>query len=236
VQASELINVKSLRSGISMDSWLWLDKNSTNSIYQLKGNMTMQRTSPFELHLDLATSSYKFCQDKSTSRAREELLFNETKLLRRDEVHPRKVVEVYTSVISNPLCTEGNWTDVTKDAPHLHIPSLDIQIPYFYNFTRECNLEPFMQIYSTEMLSAVDIDTQARRTWTKSNSPDMLGRTASFGAGQGRLELCVRRETGRIKNGSTLEGEEERILVPMGLMAAMRAKWKGQIVPDREFC
>ena len=117
-----------------------------------------------------------------------------------------------------------------------------------YYFTRHCYYEPFMKVYSTKELSEIEIKKMADEDWSNFNEKEVVMRTASFGHGIGKLEVCARRadysvgihvgeqvkgggkkkkKKGNKKKEEVKEmvdrtGMGDDVVVPLGLMAVLR--------------
>ncbi|CZR64990.1 uncharacterized protein PAC_14890 [Phialocephala subalpina] len=119
----------------------------------------------------------------------------------------------------------GTWTQTTRDNPHVLIPEISLQIPNMHYFTTHCVYQPFMKVYSTSGLSPAQITKQGIREWSPKNEKEVVMRTAAFGYYPDNLQVCARRadyEAG----GQKMKGLREDVVVPLGLIAALRLQMK----------
>lgn len=141
----------------------------------------------------------------------------------------------------------GSFTELSELSPHLLLPELNLQIPNMFSFTRDCYLEPFLRVFRTDNLDQVALEKQAQQKWSPNGADDMVLRTASFGRGKHRLEVCARRgryapepkwytpEQTANEPSHQLEGlGDEGVMIVTGLIAAMRKDMFDD--NERDFC
>lgn len=119
------------------------------------------------------------------------------------------------------LFKEGTWTQTNLTSPHVLLPELSLQIPNFHYFTKNCVYQAFMKVYSTANLTSAEIASQGTREWSPKNEKEVVMRTAAFGHTPDGLAVCARKGDYEV-NGVGMKGLREDIVVPLGLMAALR--------------
>ncbi|KUJ16314.1 uncharacterized protein LY89DRAFT_79868 [Mollisia scopiformis] len=123
------------------------------------------------------------------------------------------------------LFKSGTWSPTNETNPHAFIPELSLQIPNLYYYTRHCAYQPFMKVYTTTNLNATQITEQGNRTWSPLNEKEVVMRTAAFGYLPEKLEVCARRNEYEV-NGTKMHGLREDVVVPLGLLAALRLQMR----------
>ncbi len=131
----------------------------------------------------------------------------------------------------------GKWNEVTESEPHLVLDELNLQIPYFHNFTQGCAWEPFLQVHRTNNLTQEEIVSQRHKWWSVESDSSVVARTASFGFGQSRLDMCWRRQNYEMRTNHSMQYpglDDSDFMVPLGLIAAMRLRFAHS--GTRDFC
>lgn len=135
---------------------------------------------------------------------------------------------------ADKIINKGSWSDTSSENPHAVFEGIPYQIPYFYNFTLDCIFEPFVKIHRTANLSEAERKIQAEQWWSKESDSTVVARTASFGYGQGELDLCVKMDDYET-DGHVYPGMGENdMLVPLGIMAAYRRRRK--LIDEDSYC
>jgi hypothetical protein len=127
----------------------------------------------------------------------------------------------------------GSWTQTNTSTPHLLLPELGLRIPDYNNFGRACEYEPFMKVHR-EYGKLSRLARDYRDEWSPRNEASVVLRTASFGFGQGHLEVCAKRKD-YYHEGVPYPGMGAAdALVVTGIIAATRLR--GQLDETRPLC
>ena len=127
----------------------------------------------------------------------------------------------------------GTW-ESDGGSPHIAFPSLNLMAPNLTLFTRHCQYQPFTTVFRTDGMSDMQIYEQNQKEWSSSSSSaaNIVMRTASFGHGPGKLEVCARRRGYAVKDGegkvSRMEGLGDDVVMPLGLMAVLRKQMENK--------
>jgi hypothetical protein len=104
---------------------------------------------------------------------------------------------------------------------HLILRDLGLQVPNFADFSSSCEYEPYLKMHRGNG-SLAELEQQGREEY-RFDGGDLVLRTASFGATQGKLEMCARRGDVLIKYGNVvLEGLGSKLPVVARLIASYR--------------
>lgn len=134
------------------------------------------------------------------------------------------------------LLKNGTFTGVDKNSTHMHIPELDMTIHDMYQFNTSHEHEPFTRVYNTHGLDDNEISAMLEKKWSREPDKREVMRTAAFGHGRGRLDMCIKEYTGWVVDSvfpdppepRHVTGIDDRNLVPLAIMWAFRSvKEKG---------
>lgn len=153
----------------------------------------------------------------------------ETKWLGYSSAHGDELPQF--SQISTQLLKNGTFTAVDKNYTHMHIRELNMTIHNMYQFNTYYEHEPFTCVYNTHGLSEDEITPMLENKW--SNKPDTreVMRTAAFGHGRHRLDMCIKEFTGWVVDpvfpdapkARHVTGIDDRNLVPLAILWAFRS-------------
>jgi hypothetical protein len=144
-------------------------------------------------------------------------------LARQHEKGSRKVPPF--KAISESRTANGTFSEVSSTHRHMDIPELDFRIANMHDFIDACEQEPFLRIYSTKRKSADEKRTIGEKMWSNENDEDIVMRTASFGHGRQRLDMCVREVPGGSKSdGTPVSYVTDDLYVPMAIITAHRLR------------
>jgi hypothetical protein len=146
--------------------------------------------------------------------------------------------------VSETLISNGTFTHTSKQEKHMYIPELNIGITNMHSYIHSCDIEPFIKIFqnlspywsttsSTSTPSLLPAD-QAKfmaaldEPWDSKKKLDddheVVMRTASFGHGRQKLDICIR-EDGEMRSGEEVSvGVYEDLWVPFAILAAYRER------------
>lgn len=120
----------------------------------------------------------------------------------------------------------GTFSHSTVSYQHMHIPEIDFMIGGIHDFLERCEYEPFLRVYSTAGLAKKEMQQMANKSWSSRSEDRLVMRTASFGHGRQRLDMCVRE--GPIQPTKPgyehREGMADELLVPMAIIATLRLR------------
>jgi len=77
------------------------------------------------------------------------------------------------------------------------IPGLDIYLANIYDYAFRKEFEPFVRVFRGAGREEEEMRRVLDSKWTDKNSKGLAIRTASFGHGQQRLDLCMRESDGK---------------------------------------
>ncbi|TAQ91398.1 hypothetical protein B7494_g352 [Chlorociboria aeruginascens] len=129
------------------------------------------------------------------------------------------------SDISEELIKTGIFTGISPDNPHMTIPELDLVISNMHPFLYGCGQQPFLRVFNVAGKARDEGIKMASKLWTNKYDESIVMRTASFGHGSQRLDMCVKE--GNIRDGSgeqNVEGMHDDLLIPMALISAARKR------------
>lgn len=124
------------------------------------------------------------------------------------------------------------------------VPELNIGIANMYQFVNDYYQEPFIKVYEnlspywrmdapgenpTPLLAETErFRTTLNEPWDSKKiiSPDheVIMRTASFGHGRQRLDMCVKEDEVEMDGKWVSEGVHEEVWVPFAIMAAYKQR------------
>jgi hypothetical protein len=144
------------------------------------------------------------------------------------------------SIVSN-----GTFSKVTKEDKHMLIPELNIGIANMYSFIYDSiEQKSFIKIYQNQSpywrssapgaptsLFPTDIslfNKTLNEPWDSKKRPPVdhkvVMRTASFGHGRQRLDMCIKEDTDFKKGIEVSTGVSEKFWVPFAIMVAHRER------------
>lgn len=127
-----------------------------------------------------------------------------------------------TKITDMVLVKNGTWSDGSS-GNHTHFPELDLHIPNTGFYKKSCLFRPFMKVYRTAGLSDKEIEEIEKREWSSRSEDNVVMRTASFGHGIGKLEVCaLRNERRNGKHGVPIKGLQEDVMIPLGYLMTLR--------------
>lgn len=131
--------------------------------------------------------------------------------------------------ISYTVMEKGTFSDTTNANQHMHIHGLGMSIVNMYLFMDDRVQEPFLQVYDTRGLDDGRAQALMAKKWSSESDGRVIMRTASFGHGRKRLDMCVKESEGYVantKDGLPMPhhwvGVDDRNLVPFAIVAAFR--------------
>jgi hypothetical protein len=133
------------------------------------------------------------------------------------------------------LIATGTFSKPTSNYKHMHIPKLNIAIANMYDFVDSCEQEPFIRVYQNLDTYWDESENETKRfaatlnkQWdTKTAAPqehELIMRTASFGHGRQRLDMCILEEMGEDDGKLVSTGVYEHMFVPFAIIAASRRR------------
>jgi len=147
--------------------------------------------------------------------------------------------------LKETIISNGSFSKLTKEDKHMLIPELNIGIANMYSFIYgSAEQKPFIKIYQNQspywhsfapgarpLLFPMDIslfNKTLNEPWdsTKKLSIDhkLVMRTASFGHGRQRLDMCLKEDTDFKKDIEVSKGVSEEFWVPFAIMVAYRER------------
>ena len=109
----------------------------------------------------------------------------------------------------------GTFSEVSPILKHMDVPELDLRIANMYDFINSYEQEPFLRVF--RMWNSISENTSIADTlWSSEDDEHIVMRTASFGHGRQRLDMCIKEE-----DDGTMEDD---LYVPMAIIAAHRLR------------
>jgi hypothetical protein len=129
-------------------------------------------------------------------------------------------------VFSESVENNGTFSKVSSTNNHMDIPELDFRIANMHQFIDSCDQEPFLRVYSTELKPEDEKKKIGNKMWSNKYDEDIIMRTASFGHGRQRLDMCVKEELGSLKSDGTPSAGyvEDELFVPFAIITAHRLR------------
>lgn len=128
--------------------------------------------------------------------------------------------------ITRTLLSNGTFTNSDSSNKHMHIPELNLSVSNHWYFHKAYHQRPFLRIFNTTGMSAVDRNNLLNKEWTPSKDTErMVMRTASFGHGQQALDMCIREPDYfgiEAVQGKAAIGFQEQMFVPLAIIQAIR--------------
>jgi hypothetical protein len=124
--------------------------------------------------------------------------------------------------ISEKRVRNGTYDNFISD--HLQIPELGLGIQNMLKFLKRCDNEPFLRVFDTsKSKNKEELLQLMRRDWHDKNQEDVVMRTASFGHGHQRLDMCMK-ETDESSGHLASSVMREELLVPFTIISALRLR------------
>jgi hypothetical protein len=135
-------------------------------------------------------------------------------------------VPPFSGAVLEVLVRNGTFSDVTRADKHMDISGLDLRIANMADFIDSCDHEPFLRVYRTADKSEKEKEKIGDKLWSKKYDEDIVMRTASFGHGRQRLDMCVK-EDSRVNDAARTPGRNDMVdelYVPMAIITAYRLR------------
>ena len=127
--------------------------------------------------------------------------------------------------VSENRTANGTFSKVSSTHKHMDIPELDFRMANMHDFIDACEQEPFLRVYSTKRKSADEKRIIGEKMWLNEKDNDIVLRTASFGHGRQRLDMCVREVLGGSRSdGTPVNYVPDDLYVPMAIIMAHRLR------------
>ncbi|EMR85721.1 putative capsule polysaccharide biosynthesis protein [Botrytis cinerea BcDW1] len=137
-------------------------------------------------------------------------------------VHP-----IFDNINTNESATKLNGTFVTRNG-HLWLPDFDLIIQGLEDSRNHAEIEPFIRVFDTQGLphSRTEKLLSPKWNWNNRRDPSILMRTASFGHGKQRLDMCVKENFYYSSSGAQqkLDGVSDGSIMPLAIIAAFRMR------------
>jgi len=153
--------------------------------------------------------------------------------------------------VSEALISVGSFTAVSATQKHMFIPGLNIGIANMHQFIHDYDQEPFVKIYQnlspywrtsiaggppTLLPAEQDLFRKTlNEPWDSKNGVpldhQLIMRTASFGHGRQRLDMCIQEDGG--EKGVTV-GVYKDMWVPFAIMASWKQRMYEQSLKEEE--
>jgi hypothetical protein len=152
--------------------------------------------------------------------------------------HGYKTIPLYLPTfhpLSEEIVSNGTFTKTNSTYKHMHIQPLNIAIANMYDFVNSCEQEPFIKVYQNMDSFWGESESRDRKFQAILNEPwdtkkvmpeeyELVMRTASFGHGRQRLDMCIQEEFGEDDGKLVSAGVFEDMFVPFAIMAASRRR------------
>jgi len=137
-------------------------------------------------------------------------------------VHP-----IFDNINTNESATKLNGTFVTRNG-HLWLPDFDLIIQGLEDSRNHAEIEPFIRVFDTQGLphSRTEKLLSPKWNWNNRRDPSIVMRTASFGHGKQRLDMCVKENFYYSSSGAQqkLDGVSDGSIMPLAIIAAFRMR------------
>ncbi|KAH7393634.1 hypothetical protein BKA64DRAFT_644370 [Cadophora sp. MPI-SDFR-AT-0126] len=128
-------------------------------------------------------------------------------------------------ILEEPQATSlrrGNFSAVDSAHQSVLIDDLNLVIIDLWGFIDNCNLEPFLRVFDVTDKKRFDLIPWE---WTSKPHSQEVMRTASFGYGRQRLDMCIRpAEYNATQSLGEVTDQVARQLVPFAIIAAYRQR------------
>ncbi|KAE9374986.1 hypothetical protein N431DRAFT_533975 [Stipitochalara longipes BDJ] len=147
--------------------------------------------------------------------------------------------------VSETLISNGTFTQVNATREYMLIPELNIGISNMHGFINDYDQEPFVKIYQNlaplslsspaseypptpELAQKKAFKATLNQLWDSKKKvnqyQEVIMRTASFGHGRQRLDVCVK-EDGDVRDGKEVSvGVYEDLWVPFAILASYKQR------------
>ncbi|KAF7944416.1 hypothetical protein EAE96_010812 [Botrytis aclada] len=185
--------------------------------HRFSGNTT--NTANFAIDVDIDNGVWR------------ELHFNGTDELTKWWASGRKqypsVHPIFDNVTETESATKLNGSFVIRDG-HLWMPGFDLIIQGLEDSRKHAEFEPFIRVFDTEGLlhSRTEKLLSPKWNWNNRHDPSIVMRTASFGHGRQRLDMCVKENFYYSSSGAPqkLDGVSDGSIMPLAVIAAFRMR------------
>ncbi|KAM0174249.1 hypothetical protein ACHAPF_006228 [Botrytis cinerea] len=137
-------------------------------------------------------------------------------------VHP-----IFDNINTNESATKLNGTFITRNG-HLWLPDFDLIIQGLEDSRNHAEIEPFIRVFDTQGLphSRTEKLLSPKWNWNNRRDPSIVMRTASFGHGKQRLDMCVKENFYYSSSGAQqkLDGVSDGSIMPLAIIAAFRMR------------
>ncbi|CAD6441217.1 97db6718-4911-40bf-8f10-bb48f66e51f3 [Sclerotinia trifoliorum] len=131
-------------------------------------------------------------------------------------------------IFDNITLTEHWNGTIKKNNGHLWLPGYDVVIQGIERARKYCEVEPFIRVFDTAQSSHAYLEELLVKEWDWSPEydPNIIMRTASFGHGRQRLDMCIKEDFYLTEEGleQELDGVSNPSIVPLAIVAAYRMR------------
>ncbi|KAI9641549.1 hypothetical protein NHQ30_010361 [Ciborinia camelliae] len=141
----------------------------------------------------------------------------------------RKSADGALPQFKNVNATEWANGTIESHGPHLVLPEWEAVIQGLHDAHRHREIEPFIRVYDTQLIPEhVERLMQSSWDWSPKHrlDPNILMRTASFGHGRQRLDMCLKEDFYYTSEGEVaeFEGVSDHSLIPFAVLVATRMR------------
>lgn len=137
-------------------------------------------------------------------------------------VHP-----IFDNITTIESATKLNGTFVIRDG-HLWMPDFDLIIQGLEDARKHAEIEPFIRVFDTQGLphSRTEKLLSPNWNWNNRHDPSIVMRTASFGHGRQRLDMCIKENFyySSSREQQKLDGVSDGSIMPLAVIAAFRMR------------
>lgn len=105
------------------------------------------------------------------------------------------------------------------------IPELELYITNMYDFVSEFEQEPFLRVFNGHDKKNKALLDMISTQWKGERQDGVVMRTASFGHGRQRLDMCIQEGEVDGLDGRMVSGINEDLLVPFAIIQAYRLRY-----------
>ncbi|KAJ8068472.1 hypothetical protein OCU04_004026 [Sclerotinia nivalis] len=131
-------------------------------------------------------------------------------------------------IFDNITLTEHWNGTIEKVNGHLWLPDYDIIIQGIEDAREHCEIEPFIRVFDTAQTSHAYLSKllASKWNWNPEYNRNVIMRTASFGHGRQRLDMCIKEDFYLTEEGleQEFEGVSNPSIVPLAIVAAYRMR------------
>lgn len=179
--------------------------------YRLSGLDPTDFTSPMSVDVDLGNLKWRVMRQDHEDTINRYLAgqysSDSNKTVPEFQLNPEEMV------------ASGTFSNVTAAHKHMDMPELGLRIANMHDFIDACNQEPFLRIYRASNLTH---SSAGNETWSDKADESIAMRTASFGHGRQRLDMCLREEQEVEIDGKTVTTVADDLAVPFAIIVAHR--------------